>query len=78
MHTGREAFLTEKCTSIPTAHKYFELETPKEVVTLSKQESTSRCGLVLSEITTFIPSARLLSSIHVETVMSLLISPYEY
>lgn len=36
LHTSREVFLTEKCTSIPAAHKYFGLETPKEVVTPSE------------------------------------------
>lgn len=59
LHTGREAFLTEKCTSIPAAHKYFGLETPKEVVTPSKQQFTCRSGQVLPEITAFISSPKL-------------------
>lgn len=33
LHTGGEAFLPKKCTGIPTAHKYFGLETTEEVVT---------------------------------------------
>lgn len=36
LHTGGEAFLTEKCTGIPAAPKCFGLDTP-EVVTPSQQ-----------------------------------------
>lgn len=77
LHTGGEAFLSEKCTGMTTVHKYFGLETP-ELFTPSKQWFSSRTEEVLPEITALFPSPRLLSSINAKILTCLLTSLREY